>query len=106
MTVGIGINFFGKPEELDTHTHNQPTLHTMKKSISITVSLLATLTASQGAVSFLNSLQDNPNTFEIGRWSRTSVVKSHDIDGDNYYGTDGFFGPTTVMMAAEAQAMH
>lgn len=45
---------------------------------------------SSDMVTVVGSLQDNPNTAEVGRWSRTSVAKTFDIDGDDYYGTDGY----------------
>lgn len=55
-----------------------------------TVAIVMFVVNAASAVSFVGSLANNPNTFEIGRWSRTSVVKTFDIDGNNFYGTDGF----------------
>jgi len=51
---------------------------------------LSAQTASADTVTVAGSLQDNPNSFEIGRWSRTSNAKTFDLDGDNFYGTDGY----------------
>ena len=30
------------------------------------------------------------NGYEVGRWSRTSTAKTHDIDDNDYYGSDGY----------------
>lgn len=65
------------------------------KNTMTTLAMMAvmTLVASSvhaDSVTFVGSLENNPNTFEIGRWSRTSVAKTFDIDGDDYYGTDGY----------------
>jgi len=54
---------------------------------SLVLALFAT--TGHAAVSFVGSLQDDSAT-EISNWSRTSVAKTYDIDGDNYYGTDGY----------------
>lgn len=61
-----------------------------------TFGLFAILVANaSAAVVFEASLDNNPtaagvSAFQIGRWSRATTVKFHDIDGDNLYGSDGY----------------
>lgn len=62
----------------------------MKLTKKITLALLALTGSSQGAITFSSSLADNPNSFEVGRWSSAATVKSQDIDGNNIYGSDGY----------------
>lgn len=73
-----------------------------KAAILIVTSALAGTTLTHAAVSFVGSLENNPNTFEIGRWSLASVVKSFDIDGNNLYGSDGYALMNTTNSAAAA----
>lgn len=51
--------------------------------------LAFTATSVQAAVTFVGSLTDDTST-QISSWSNTTVSKSLDIDGDNYYGSDGY----------------
>ena len=73
-----------------------------KTAIVILSCALGGTTLTQAAISFVGSLENNPNTFEIGRWSRASVAKSFDIDGNNLYGTDGYALMNTSNSSAQA----
>jgi len=67
----------------------------MKKTIlnyrSLAVGLsLSFITSASAAVTFIGSIEDN-SSLEVSRWSDVATIKSFDIDGDNFYGTDGYF---------------
>lgn len=63
------------------------------------------------AIVFHASLENNPTStagpsqFEIGRWSRTTTIKTYDIDGDNFYGSDGYVLMNTSNLAAAVAAL-
>lgn len=61
---------------------------------------------AQAAVSFVSSLP-NDSSSEISEWSKTGTAKSSDLDGNNYYGSDGYSwmnasgsGGTTTVFAS------
>lgn len=60
-------------------------------AITFCFATLCCLSNADAAVVFVGSTENTlATTFEVGRWSRTSVVKTFDIDADDYYGTDGY----------------
>ena len=68
----------------------------MKQANKQTSKLIGTLMAlgalaipAQAAVTFVSSLQ-NDSSSEISSWSATGTAKSADLDGNNYYGSDGY----------------
>ena len=61
----------------------------MKTSLSLAAALGALAMPAQAAVTFLSSLQ-NDSLSEISNWSSTGTSKSSDLDGNNFYGSDGY----------------
>ncbi|MGJ8655206.1 MAG: PEP-CTERM sorting domain-containing protein [Akkermansiaceae bacterium] len=81
----------------------------------ITAALCASTITSQGSISFVNSIIDTRATTRSGsvnstpaltseviQWSDTSFAKTLDIDGDNRYGTAGYFFANTTAQNANA----
>ena len=76
--------------------------------------LLASTVCSQGAITAVGSIIDTGNTArtggitaavvdsEVNQWSDPTFSKTLDIDGDNRYGTDGFFLANTTAQNAGA----
>ena len=50
---------------------------------------LALVTTANAAVTFAGSILNNASS-EVSSWSSTSAAKTLDIDGNNYYGSDGY----------------
>ena len=50
---------------------------------------LALVTSANAAVTFAGSIQNDAGS-EISGWSSTTTAKSLDIDGNNFYGSNGY----------------
>lgn len=87
----------------------------LKKVSLLSSAILASTVCSQGAVSFVDSIIDTRATSRSGgtnstpaleseviQWSDTSFAKTLDIDGDNRYGTAGYFFANTTAQNANA----
>lgn len=61
-----------------------------KPTIAVALAALALSALSTNAnVSYVGSIQDNSNS-QVSSWSDVNVAKTFDLDGDNYYGSDGY----------------
>lgn len=63
---------------------------TSARTFIIVLATIGVAHSASAAISYFNHLANNPNDFEVGRWSRSTTIKTYDLDGDNVYGSDGY----------------